>query len=168
MRLALTHAFAATPDRVHAMFTDTAFLDYACRALEADEFSTQASPEAAVVIASVAAPEVVRRFVGERMGVREEFGWGASAPDGSRDGTLSLVVSGAPVRLMGTLRLTPTASGSEFAVDADFTVAIPLLGATIEKAAAPDVADLLEVQAALGDSWLASHGGDPQAQPMCG
>ena len=54
----------------------------------------------------------------------------------------------------GTVRLEPTASGSVIDHAGDLSVRIPLLGARIEKEAAPAILEALDAQARVGRTWL--------------
>lgn len=157
MRFAIEHRFATNPDAVYAMFSDEAFLDHACAALGADEFETSATDDHSVASAVVPAPEAMGRFVGSHMTVRQEFAWDSPVSDGSRQGTMSLSVAGAPVSLTGSTRLAPADAGTVFTLDAVLTVSVPLFGPAVEKMAVPDVSRLLDAQLAVGDTWLADH-----------
>jgi hypothetical protein len=59
--------------------------------------------------------------------------WGPAQPDGSRAGSWEAQVPGAPVDVRGTMRLTPTASGCDYAIDGTAKVKIPILGGKAEK-----------------------------------
>lgn len=155
MLLTVRHTFAAPPDRVHAMLVDRAFLDHACEQLGADECRTSSGDDVASVMASVPTPDAVRGFLGPRMSARQEYTWDAPGDDGSRTGTLFLTVEGAPVLVNGVTALRPVAAGTAFDLDATLSVSVPLIGTTIERAAAPELQQMLEAQVRLGDAWLA-------------
>ena len=93
-------------------------------------------------------------FVGERLAIVQEVRWGPVDADGARSGTFSITVPGKPVTFEGTARLEPTASGSVIDHAGDLSVRIPLLGARIEKEAAPAILEALDVQARVGRAWL--------------
>ena len=60
---------------------------------------------------------------------------------------LDLTVSGAPLRLRGTIDLTPAGNGARMAVAADLTCSIPLVGKKVEQAAQPAIIDSIDAEA---------------------
>lgn len=154
MQLTSRQDFPADPATVHAMVTDEEFLAHAARRMGSPDARVEATPERSRVEASVESPPEVRSFIGPRLAIVQETTWGAAAPDGSRDGTISITVPGAPVTLVGTVRLAPTASGSTIDYDGDLDVKIPLVGGRVEREAAPAILDSLETQARVGRDWL--------------
>lgn len=154
MRLTIRHTYAADTGRVHAVLVDPAFLEHASRELGATDIRVSATGDEASVTASVPTPEAVRGFLGPRMAVCQEYVWDAAGADGGRTGTMMLTVRGAPMLVNGVATLRPVAAGTEFTLDADLSVSVPLLGRTLETATVPEVRELLESQARLGDAWL--------------
>ena len=59
--------------------------------------------------------------------------WGPAQPDGSRAGTWTAQVPGAPVDVHGTMRLVPTATGCDYVIDGVAKVKIPIIGGKAEK-----------------------------------
>ncbi|WP_427383384.1 DUF2505 domain-containing protein [Janibacter sp. G56] len=92
-------------------------------------------------------PDFLRKIAGDSIIVGEVQRWGAAAADGSRDGTVEIEVKGQPVKLVGTLRLEPTATGSVETVEGDLKCALPLIGGKVEKAAAPSIVRAIELEA---------------------
>ena len=86
-------------------------------------------------------PDIARSFVGStahrssrcRPGDRRR-------PTAPRTADLNLHVKGAPMTLKGTVRLSPTASGSVHELDGDLRAGVPLIGGKLEKAAAEPLA----------------------------
>lgn len=155
MHLSARHTFAADPHAVHAMLTDPEFLDFACRRMGASQFTRQASPGATQVTTSAPAPAAVAGFLGSTMRLVQAMTFSDAAADGSRTGTISLTVQGAPLRLVGTTVLSPTASGSVLDYAGELSVDIPLLGRRIEQSAAPEILATLAEQERLATEWLA-------------
>lgn len=57
--------------------------------------------------------------------------WGPSV-DGARDCTWTAEIPGTPVRIRGTQRIEPCATGSRHVASAEVTVPVPLVGGRIE------------------------------------
>lgn len=146
--------FPADPGSVHAMVTDETFLAHAATEMGAHDATIAATPTRSTVDAFVDSPVEVRLFVGPRLRILQEMTWERPAGDGSRNGTLSITVSGAPLSLTGTARLEPTASGSALTYAGELTADIPFLAGRIEAAAAPAILEALEAQGRVGRTWL--------------
>lgn len=100
-------------------------------------------------------PESFRRLVGSGVEIHLAEAWEAPRPDGTRHGTIALEVGGAPVRVTGTLRLSPAPAGSTQHFAGDIRAAVPLLGRSIEKAVAGSVDRVIAVERRVGHRWLA-------------
>lgn len=161
MHLTARHEFAAPADRVHAMSVDPEFLAQACRDVGAVDHSVEvtAGPEGPVTRVSLATETIpaMRALAGATLTVGQEMTWGPADPDGSRNARLLIKVAGLPVTVDAQARLAPTASGSAIDYAGELTVDVPLLGGVIEKQAAPFVLEVLEIQQATGNRWLAEH-----------
>lgn len=59
--------------------------------------------------------------------------WGPPQPDGSRHGTWTADVPGAPAQVSGRMHLVPTATGCDYVVEGTATVKIPLVGGKAEQ-----------------------------------
>lgn len=154
MQLSSRQTFSADPLRVHAALTDEAFLAHAAQAMGALRHEVSATGQVTLLRALVEAPAEIRPFVGPTFTLTQESTWGPPAADGARDGTVRVTVDGAPVELVGTTRLAPTASGSTLDYAGDLTVRIPLLGGKLEKAVAPAVLEALGAQERVARDWL--------------
>lgn len=154
MHLTDVQDFPAPPAAVHALLTDPAFLRQAADAMGAPDATVTASPGATSIAARVPAPARIRSFVGADVPLVLDVTWGDAAADGTREGTFRLTVPGTPVTAAGTARLAPTASGSTLTQAGEVTVAVPLLGARIEKEVAPVVLAALADQARLARERL--------------
>ena len=115
-------------------------------------------------IASDQIPPQVRSFVGTELEIRQTEAWAEpmDGPQGERHGTVSVEITGAPVRMTGSIRLVPTAEGSLMTYTGDVKSPIPLFGASIETAAADAIRSALTEEAAYAAVWLAdpSHRGE--------
>jgi hypothetical protein len=110
-------------------------------------------------------PAQARSFVGSTLEVRQVEAWEAPArDDGTRHGTVVVEISGAPVRLTGTVTLAPDGSGgSRVTYDGELKASVPLFGSAIEQAAVGAVRSALEAEQDAGARWLSSHRQDPGA-----
>ncbi|HPB73353.1 MAG TPA: DUF2505 domain-containing protein [Phycicoccus sp.] len=153
--------YDATPDEVFAILSDPAFVhDTVIRMSVADHSSEVVERGATTIITTVRSlptddfPEVAKRFVGEVLILREEQQWGPRAADGGRVAELKLRIDGAPVSVRGTLRLSPTRTGTAQDFQAQVTARVPLVGGSIERAAAPAVIAGIEAEVGLIKEWL--------------
>ncbi len=99
-------------------------------------------------------PSSFRSFVGQSLDVRLVEAWEAPQADGSRTGTLSLDIAGAPVRVIGRMALRPSGEGTVQSFSGDITASIPLFGKSIEKAAAGAVDKVLALERSIGLDYL--------------
>lgn len=153
--------YSAPPDAVAVMLTDPAFNEAVSQRMGAVAQTTEVTgdPTGPFTVTTVRTlptdefPDVARRFVGATVDVREVDTWQAPAPDGSRDGTITVEVQGAPLKLTGTLRMRPDADGSVESVSGDLKASVPLIGGSLEKAAAPAIRAAIRQRGKVGGSW---------------
>lgn len=158
MQLTETVHLPLGPAAVARMYADPEYAEFRARALGAQKGSAQVTgdPEGAftvtteLVLPTDEVPDIVRRFVGTTVTVRETQQWQAPAEDGTRAGTIELDVAGTPASMRGTMRLAPAggsddaaASATEMTVVGELTAQVPLLGRRLEKAALPYVSQVL-------------------------
>ncbi|MFV0407487.1 MAG: DUF2505 domain-containing protein [Propioniciclava sp.] len=155
MHLSIDQHYPTDPNRVYALLTNEAFLASAAVELGAVEHKVTANAEHSTLEAVVSSPAKIRRFVGPTVRLAQETTWGEAAPDGSRSGKVGIKVLGSPVSLTGTLQLVPSSDGSTLTYDGELKVGIPLVGPSIEKAAAPAINRALAAQERAARRWLA-------------
>lgn len=166
MRITETITYAAPPETVYAMVTDEAFQQRKC--IEAGAHRHEAAVSAVgdgahrvVTKRDLPAddlPDFAKSIVGSTLSVTETYEWGAASADGSRSGTLTVEVAGAPVTMRSSVRLAPSAGGTAISIDGDLKASIPLFGGKVEKAAAPAVVDAIRSEQRTGRAWLAEAG----------
>lgn len=100
-------------------------------------------------------PASFRSLVGQSLDVRLVEAWEAPHADGSRAGTLSLDIVGAPVSVRGRMSLRPAGSATVQTFAGDITASVPLFGRPIERAAAGAVDKVLAVERRIGLDFLA-------------
>jgi len=154
-------SYPASPEAVFAMLTDEAFLKQVCEAtgavkheVDVQENSLGASVTTRRELPTDQIPDFIKRFVGQTLTVLRVDLWEAAAPDGSRQGTITVEIVGAPVRMTGTLSLRPDGEGTVENVDGDLKASVPLIGGKIEKATEPAIRSALRKEERLGLAWL--------------
>jgi len=164
MKISETITYAAPPETVYAMVTDRAFQERKCVEAGAQRHEASVSPDgdgARVVtkrdLPADDLPDFAKSIVGPKLSVTETYDWGAAAADGSRSGTLTVEVAGAPVAMRGAVRLAATGSGTQITIDGDLKASIPLFGGKVEKAAAPAVVDAIRSEQRTGNAWLSER-----------
>lgn len=84
--------------------------------------------------------------------------WDAPDADGARNGSFTIDVKGAPVRVSGTMRIEPTADGgTRHTVTGRFDVKVPLVGGKIASWAEGPAQQRLDAELAFHRSVLASR-----------
>lgn len=154
--------YPAEPRAVAAMLADPEFVDQkmaATHALSSDvEVVGDAGGEFTVTsrrtMPTQGLPDVARTFVGDTLDIRQVEAWEAPAADGSRTGSIVVEVVGAPLRLTGTLRLTPVDGETLQVLSGDLKASVPLLGGKLEKAAEPAFLAAVRKEHEVGTAWL--------------
>ncbi|MFT3877859.1 MAG: DUF2505 domain-containing protein [Propioniciclava sp.] len=154
MHLTSRHELPADPDAAFTMLTNEAFLSQAARASGARNIHALASATRTAVEATVDSPAAVRAFIGTELTFTQTITWGPREADGARTGNVTIDIKGAPASLGGTVRLAPTASGSSLDWDGEFTVSVPFVGPSVERAAAPMIEESLDVIGSQARVWL--------------
>jgi len=161
--------FDADVDSVVAMMLDREFLERRCAASHAVAYTVDvpagaspASTEPVVVrihrsLSTAGMPDIVHRFVGQTIEIDEQMRWLPATGDGTRTALDHLQVRGVPVSMSGTLVLTPEGGRTRQTVEQTLKASIPLLGSRVEKAAAPVVADSVDLDERLGAEYLANR-----------
>ena len=119
MKISATLDYAATPHEVFAMLADVAFQTRKCEATGAlnHTVSISAQGDRTVIVSSRDLPTddfpaFVKGLVGDTLAITETQDWGPPGTDGTRRGTLTVDIAGAPIELNGTLSLKPGGQGS--------------------------------------------------------
>lgn len=99
-------------------------------------------------------PDLVRKFVGDKLRVEQVEVWSAPAEDGSRTAQITLTVPTAKVssEVQQTVEAQESATG--LSVEGSVACKIPLVGGKVAEAAEPLVKKVLARQARGLDAWL--------------
>lgn len=153
----------AGPAEVFAVMTDEAFLSARARhtgALDSTGEVTVAGNRTVVTssrtVPTDRLPVAASKFLGGTAVVDQVETWEVPAADGSREGTFTLTVKGAPVELKARTRLSAEGSGSVHDIEGDLTVRVPLIGRSVEQAALPGLLDLVRAEVELARERLRS------------
>jgi hypothetical protein len=169
MKIADEITYAVAPGAVSAMTFNPKFQERKCEntgalawTVDVKPAATGGSADASVTIVTTTRdmptdqfPDFVKSLVGAKLKITEVDRWGEPAPDGSRDGTVTVAVEGAPLRFTGTLHLAPTADGARATIEGELKATIPFLGARIEQAAAPAITAAVRAERRTAAEWLA-------------
>jgi hypothetical protein len=154
--------FAADPAATFAVLADQGFQEEVCRATGSvgTEVSVEQSADGATIrtsreLPTADFPDFVKKFVGDTVHVVRVDSWGPAAADGARDGTITVEIKGAPVRLTGTITLRADGAGTVEDVEGDLKASVPLVGGKIEKAVAPSIRGAVAKEQEVGARWLA-------------
>ncbi len=165
MHLSAKASFDASPERVAAMFADPGFVEAKVRASgavtqTADVVGTAEGPFTVTTrrqMPTTDVPAQFRALVGGTLEVREVQAWQAPSADlAARQGTIVVEVTGAPVRLTGTIRMTATAaSTTSLVLEGDLKASVPFFGSAIEQAIAEAMQGAIRAEERAGAEWLA-------------
>lgn len=154
MQLTSQLAFSASPKTVGAMLTDRGFLELVCEESKATEYGVEVDGDLVKISRKLPAPEIVARFSGPTITLLEEQHWGPADAHGGRVARLSLRSPGLPVTMDGTIRLYAAAGGTTVGYSGELAVRVPLLGRSLEEAAAPALLAAINIQQVVGERWL--------------
>ena len=164
MDLMRAYHFDATPEEVYAMFTDETFVETRLDATGALTRTVKITPEGSGVRIKThrelppQVPDWAKKFVGDRISLDEVERWQPAGTDGTRDGTIFVEISGAPVQVDAKSKLSPApGGGTDYTVAGTVTASVPLFGKKIQEAATPAITAALDKEAEVGQQWLAGH-----------
>lgn len=169
MQLSAQVRYEADLDRVVALLADEEYVAAKVRATGAlshqvdvvgtpsDDFTVTTRRQ----MPTDAIPAQFRSFIGSTLEVRQIEAWEppAQGPDGvrTRRGTLVVEITGAPVRLTGTMSLTQDGDTPVTVqrYDGDLRASVPLFAAAVEKATAEAVHAAIDAEQRTATEWLA-------------
>jgi len=155
--------YEAGPAAVAAMLADPAFVERKCDAMGALERSAEVSGNSAGPFTATSSrtmptddfPDVARKMVGETVKIRQVDTWEAPGADGSRQGTVTVEIAGAPLKVTGRMTLRPDGAGTVQTVDGELKASMPIIGGKLEKAAHPAIMAAIRKEHQTGQKWLA-------------
>ena len=121
-------------DQAYALVVDPEFRAAVCDATHAIDYNVEIEEHDdggahIVVDRTVPAdvPDMMKKFVGETIGVKQTEDWGPPGADGSRTADLLLEIKGQPAKLAGTITLAPNGDGCHEVVDGELSGVDPVL-----------------------------------------
>ena len=146
----------------YEMSTSTAYQERKCQDAHALRWNIQIEPrpDGAHVriertLPTAGFPRMLRTLMPAGVSATETVTWGAVERDGSRTARLAVDFHRSSADLIGTIRIIPDGPvASIVVVDAVFRAHVPLLGAKLERAAAPIVAGVIDAEEATGKAWV--------------
>ena len=165
MRFEAEIRYPASPDAVGGMLADRSFVDRKCAATGAIRHTVDVQGDASgtFTVTTVRTmptddfPDVARTFVGDTVDIRQVDSWNAPSADGTRVGTITVEITGAPLRLRGTLALANGGKGTVETVAGDLKASVPIIGGKLEKAAEPALKAAIRSEERVGTQWLSSR-----------
>ncbi len=160
MELRQDTTYPADPATVFALLTDESFLGEVAQASGARSHDTTVEREQDTVrtrlhmVMPPRVPDFARAMVGDSIDVVQTITWGPAAPDGSRSGEVGVEIARAPVRMRGTVELTPSGGDTRCAVRGEVKASVPFVGRRIEQAAEQAVRQAFETQDRLAKERL--------------
>lgn len=165
MQLTVTTTYPASVAEVAAMLSAEPFVRWRAGRTSPEGLVDQADVSGSVedgytstvrrTMPSTGIPAQVRAFVGDQLEIRQVEVWepGTQSPRG----TVTLEITGAPIRLNGTVRLEESPDGGTIQTyDGVLRATVPLFGSVVEQAGATAVRDALAAEEAAGREWLAA------------
>jgi len=154
----------APPDAVHEMTTDPQFQDRKCVVSGARSHTVDVIDEGEHTVVTVVRtmpsdnlPDVLKTFAKGGIKVKETVHWAPPDADGRRIGDLTIEFLGQPLKMRGTITMSPDGDGTAGLVAADLKASVPLLGGKIEKASAPLILEAIATEERVGKEWLADR-----------
>ena len=165
MRVDAEIRYTAPPDAVGTMLADPEFVDRKCAATGALRHTARVDGDAsgAFTVTTVRTmptntfPDVARKLVGKTVDITETDSWDAAAADGSRRGTVVVTISGAPLKLDGTLSLDADGTGARQTIGGDLKASVPIIGGKLERASEPALKMAIRSEEKVGAAWLSAR-----------
>jgi hypothetical protein len=156
-------SYPADVESVFQLMGDEEFLKEKCSSLGQRDFTITAREESeggrrlsTTRVVDSTIPSFAKRILGATNTLVQTEEW--SAPEGGvRTGRWTVVISGSPVRMGGTMRLEPQGEHCVHHIEVKVTASVPLIGGKIADFAGRQALDMLHKDNRFGEEWLARH-----------
>lgn len=164
MHLSATTQLDAGLDRVTAMLADREYAETVAGATGATSYQVDVagSADGAFTVTTrrqmptTDIPTQFRSLVGSSLEVLQVDAWEAPEPEGRR-GTVVVEITGAPVRMTGTLWLRQDGTVTTRDVRAEVRASVPLFGAAVESAVTDALRRAITAEERVAADWLAAR-----------
>lgn len=156
MRFRRELAYEAAPAEVFAMLADPAFREKVAAAQDVVSVDVTITPQgdgftmvSDQVQRTAGLPAIAKKIAGDTTQaiVREEW----SDPT---SGTIEITAPGKPTKMVGTIRLTASGSGTSYVQELEVGVKVPLIAGKLERIMADNIDEGLSVEHTTGIAWL--------------
>jgi hypothetical protein len=166
MKVRIEHDYSAGVETVYALISDPGFIERKYVAIGGRDVAvdrTDTGDGGCEVVTkrtiSVDLPGFAKKVLTPSQTAVQVETWAGATAAGERICTYTVEAQGAPSRIEGVHKLTPTASGCHHTIDIDAKISIPLIGGRLEKLAAEQGSEDIAKQFAYTDEELANaHG----------
>ena len=150
---------SATPKSVFEMLTNPNFLTRKIELAQSGEYNTSGSaPDLKIeVTRTVTAdlPNMVRKFVGEKLVVKETQNWAQLSAD-LYQADFGLKIPNAPVDILGQITVSGT-NQSDVSITAKVKVNVPIFGASAEPHVVDTIKKVLLDEQSLCREWITAN-----------
>lgn len=157
MQISTRHSYAADPAAVIEMMADEVWLAEVARRAGAQSWRVSVDSAGSHVHAEIPAPERAKRFTGPNLVFDLDIVWQPINPDGTADGRIDVQIERMPASMHGTGRMTANGASTSIDYQAEFSISVPLVGRSLEDAAAPYVRRVIDTQQDVGNDYFAGR-----------
>lgn len=154
MHLSSELEFEAEPGVVFEMLADPDFQSRVGAAASALTCEVSSAGDEVTLRLEFNAPPGAVALSGPTISLVQVLHWGPKDAQGDRVARMELRSPGLPVAADGTVRLFAGGRTTRLSYQAELTVAVPLLGPSLEAKAAPLFEKAIAVQQGVGEDWL--------------
>ena len=157
MQISTRHTYHADPQSVVEMMADEVWLAAVARAAGAVRWQVSADIAGSHVLAEVPGRVKAKPFTGPVLKIDLTIVWQPPSHNGNREGRIQVAIEGMPASMGGTGEMTHLGRVTEVDFKAEFRVNLPLIGRSLEAAAAPYVPRVIVTQQAVGNDYPAGR-----------
>jgi hypothetical protein len=165
MKVRIEHDYTADVETVYALISDPGFIERKYVAIGGREVAvdrSETSDGGCEVVTKrtidVELPGFAKKVLTPSQTAVQIETWAPPTATGERVCTYTVEAQGAPSRIEGVHKLTPTSTGCHHTIDIDAKISIPLIGGRLEKLAAEQGGEDIAKQFAYTDAELAKDG----------
>jgi hypothetical protein len=150
----------ADVEAVYGLLTDQAFRTDSCANQEATDYDVTVEPDgegATVTIhrtQEADMPDFVKKLTGSTVKVKQTEVWSGPDAQGNRTADVKVSIIGQPAEMIGVAKLFAKDGGTEFTVDGDVKVRLPIIGKKIEPEVAKAIRSSLREEVEYGMTQL--------------